>query len=101
MTEPGARSAQVMRSQFIEIDTLRKLPHYDPHNLLRDAGSADRTGLVHTAEEPPGPDIRCDHPLVDGALYPCRDRNGSYVTALAKQVDNHPAVLSLLNIFDG
>jgi hypothetical protein len=38
--------------------------------------------------------------LVDGAFHAGWDRYGSDVTSFANQIDNRPAILSLLNVFD-
>src|SRR5690348_8279118 len=101
MTEPGARPTQVMWSQFLETDSFRKLSHYNPHDLLCYASSPNGTGLTDTAKQPTRPKVRRGNPSVDRTLYPCWDRNGSDVSALANQVHDYPAILPLLNIFEG
>src|SRR5690349_11594050 len=100
MTEPRACTPEIMRGQFREAGTSREFTYYRPYDLLSYAGSPNGPGLANASKQPPAFDFRNVCPLVNHGFYPGWDGDSSDMTSLANQIDNRPAFLPLLDVFD-
>lgn len=67
--------------------------------LCRDGLAQDPAAFVHGAKNPAARNAGRGEPSIDIDLGPSRHGHGSYAPVLSQQIRNHPAAVTLLNIF--
>src|ERR1035441_9931636 len=70
------------------------------HGLRGHAGADDAVAFVDGAQQPALLNPGRAHPLINGELGPGRHRHGADALAFADQVDQYPAGVSQLDVFD-
>src|ERR1700731_367404 len=100
MAQTGACPAQVVRRERRNITVPCFLFHDAPDDLGAESGPPNPASLVDRTKKRPGRNPGGRHPGVDSSFHPGRDRNGSYMTALADKIGYDPVLLSLLYVFN-
>jgi len=89
-----------VRGQGRNLTGLCFLLHDTPDDLGAEAGSPDPSSLIDRAKESACGHSGSPHPAVNSSFPLIRDRNGSYVAALADKIGNDPVLLSLLDVLN-
>jgi len=94
-------SYAVVGSDFREARRLRVEADKLLDGLVSHASAHNASALVDGPEQPAQVDARRFAPAVEADLHPGWNRNGADAPALADQVHDHPAAITLLDVFDG
>ena len=100
MAQAGACASEIVRRESRNLTVFCFLLHDAPDDLGAEAGSPDPSSLIDRAKESACGHSGSPHPAVNSSFPLIRDRNGSYVAALADKIGNDPVFLSLLDILD-
>ena len=90
MAKTGASPAKVVRRERRNLTGLCFLFHDTPNNLGAKSGTPNPASLVDRTKERTGCNPGGCHPDVNSGSHPVRNRDGSYVAALADKICDDP-----------
>ena len=96
--EPSATSTEIVRCEFGNANPGGELLYDVPDELFRYSLAPRSTGAAHTPEKFPRVNSRRLCPVVQQAMHPIRDGNGSNVTCLSAQIYDRPMPFALLQV---
>lgn len=94
--EPSATTTEIVRREFVNADLGGELLDDVPDELFRYCFAPSSAGATYPPEELPRVNSGGLCPVVQQAMHPIRDGNGSNVTSLSAQVHDCPMPLALL-----
>lgn len=75
-------------------------PYHPKHRRGSQRGSSDLIRLGDRPKDSSARDSGGRRPTIQRLLDPCRDGDGTDAAVLAAEVDEHPAAVALLDVFD-
>jgi len=100
MAKTGTSPTKVVRRERLDLTSLRFLLHNTSNDLGAESVTPNPASLVDRAKERAGCNSGGRHPNVNSSFHPVRNRDGSYVAALAYKIGDDPMLLALLYIFN-
>ena len=91
---------QIVRRERRDLTVFCFLFHDTPNDLGAEASAPNPASLVDRTKERAGCYAGGGHPSVDSSFHPIRNRDGSYMAALANKIGDDPVFLSLLYVFN-
>jgi hypothetical protein len=99
MTKTGT-SPKVVRRKRLDLTSPRFLLHDTPNYLGAESVTPNPASFVDRTTERAGCNSGGCQPGVNSGFHPIRDRDGSYVAALADKIGDDPMLLSLLYVLN-
>ncbi|HTF70799.1 MAG TPA: hypothetical protein VK638_49825 [Edaphobacter sp.] len=100
MAKTGTSPTKVVRRERLDLTSLRFLLHDTPNDLGAESVTPNPASLVDRTKERAGCNSGGRHPDVNSSFHPVRNRDGSYVAALADKIGDDPMLLFLLYVFN-
>src|ERR1700722_15401954 len=93
MTKTGTSPTKVVWRERLDITSLRFLLHDTPNDFGAESVTPNPASLVDRTKERAGFNSGGRHPDVNSSFHPVRNRDCSYVAALADKIGNDPMIL--------
>src|ERR1035438_6179369 len=93
-------AAKVVRCERRDFTSLCFILHDTPNDLRAESIAPNPASLIDRTKKRAGCNPGGCHPDINSSFHPVRNRDGSYVAALADKIGDDPMLLSLLYVFN-